>query len=174
MCTMCGIVGYYGRKNASNILIEGLKKLEYRGYDSAGIAVINNGDVTITKAVGKIINLDSKIDYSMVGNIGMGHTRWATHGGVNLANCHPHMVNDTVIVHNGILENYSELKEELISLGYEFKSDTDTEVLCGYIDYMFKNNNDVIEALNIDNESERQKDSLLELEQLRTKKKEKD
>ena len=145
---MCGIVGYIGKKNSLPILIKGLKKLEYRGYDSAGIAYIKDNNVKIVKTIGRIDNLDKLLDYNDKSIIGIGHTRWATHGGVDTINSHPHQVGSITIVHNGILENYQELKNKLINEGYIFKSDTDTEVLCAYIDYEYNKSKDVIETLN--------------------------
>ena len=139
---MCGIVGYIGRKKALPILIYGLKRLEYRGYDSAGIAYFRDNNIEIKKCVGRIKNLEDIIDVNINANIGIGHTRWATHGGVNVNNCHPHQINNITIVHNGILENYQELKNKLINVGYKFNSDTDTEVLCAYIDYEYTNSTD--------------------------------
>lgn len=139
---MCGIVGYIGKNKTLPILIKGLKKLEYRGYDSAGIAYIDGDNVVkISKAVGRINVLESKTDMDIDSVIGIGHTRWATHGEVTEVNSHPHHVGSITIVHNGILENYQELKDFLIDKDYEFKSDTDSEVLCGYIDYLYKKNN---------------------------------
>ena len=108
---MCGIVGYIGEKNCLSILINGLKKLEYRGYDSAGIAYQQNNSIKITKNTGRISNLEEKINFKDKATIGIGHTRWATHGKVNTINSHPHKVGNITIVHNGILENYQELKE---------------------------------------------------------------
>ena len=134
---MCGIVGYIGNKNCLPILINGLKKLEYRGYDSAGIAYKKNNSIIINKNTGRISNLEKEINFKDQSTIGIGHTRWATHGKVNITNCHPHQVNNITIVHNGILENYQELKEELIKHNYKFKTETDTEVLCAYIDYEY-------------------------------------
>ena len=139
---MCGIIGYVGRKKALPILIHGLKRLEYRGYDSAGIAYFRDNNIEIKKCVGRIKNLEDIIDVNINANIGIGHTRWATHGGVNVNNCHPHQINNITIVHNGILENYQELKNKLINVGYKFNSDTDTEVLCAYIDYEYTNSTD--------------------------------
>ena len=139
---MCGIVGYIGKQRAIPILIQGLKKLEYRGYDSAGIAYFRDNNIEIKKCVGRIKNLEDIIDVNINANIGIGHTRWATHGGVNVNNCHPHQINNITIVHNGILENYQELKNKLINVGYKFNSDTDTEVLCAYIDYEYTNSTD--------------------------------
>lgn len=147
---MCGIVGYIGKKNCLPILIKGLKKLEYRGYDSAGIAYIKDNETKVIKNTGRIKNLEKIIDYNDNSSIGIGHTRWATHGGVNTINSHPHQVGNITIVHNGILENYQELKSILIKEGYKFKSKTDTEVLCAYIDYEYKKSKDkdMIEILN--------------------------
>ena len=139
---VCGIVGYIGKNNqAISKLIHGLKRLEYRGYDSAGLAYFNNGKINIKKCVGRISNLEEIIDKDISCSIGIGHTRWATHGKVNVTNSHPHQVGDIIVVHNGILENYQILKTKLINCGYKFKSDTDTEVLCAYIDYEYKNSN---------------------------------
>ena len=142
---MCGIVGYNGKENNSkNILIEGLKKLEYRGYDSAGIA-LKNKDIKITKATGKIVNLEKKLD-DYTTTLGIGHTRWATHGSPTETNSHPHQVGEITIVHNGIIENYKELKEEL-KKEYNFKSETDTEVACALIDHYYKQEKDIKKAL---------------------------
>ena len=136
---MCGIVGYIGKKKCLPILIDGLKKLEYRGYDSAGIAYLDKNEIKLTKSVGRIKNLEDKIDSNINTYIGIGHTRWATHGGVNELNCHPHHVGDITIVHNGIIENYLELKDFLLENKYSFYGDTDTEIACAYIDYEYKN-----------------------------------
>ncbi len=134
---MCGIVAYVGEKNAYPILINGLKRLEYRGYDSAGVALINNGELTVSKCQGKVSDLEAHIHgQEKLGSIGMGHTRWATHGPPNDVNAHPHRSSsgDIVLIHNGIIENYAPLKEELKHRGHSFKSDTDTEVLVNLID----------------------------------------
>lgn len=146
---MCGIVGYIGKKQVLPILIEGLKRLEYRGYDSAGIAYYSNEQIILEKAVGRIAKLEEKVCYQDQAYMGIGHTRWATHGGVTIENSHPHQVGDITIVHNGILENYLELKEKLQKQGYTFYSDTDTEVACGYMDYLYQNSqsHDMIEVL---------------------------
>lgn len=134
---MCGIVGYIGSKTATSIILDGLQRLEYRGYDSAGIAVLENNEISIRRAVGKLYNLRSTVDSKPTnGNIGIGHTRWATHGEPTEYNAHPHlsMNKDFVVVHNGIVENYLELREELKAEGVEFLSDTDTEVIVQLIE----------------------------------------
>lgn len=136
---MCGIVGFVGSEQATPILLEGLRRLEYRGYDSAGIA-IRDEDVTVIKEKGRIQNLQELVDSeNPQGTIGIGHTRWATHGVPDQINAHPHksMNGIVTLVHNGIIENYIELKEELISKGYEFQSQTDTEVIAQLFDYLF-------------------------------------
>ena len=145
---MCGIVGYVGKHNCIPILLDGLKSLEYRGYDSAGIAIIQNKDIKIIKEKGKIINLEKKINKTELANIGIGHTRWATHGIPSHENSHPHRQGKITLVHNGIIENYQELKEELINNGYKFYSETDTEVACAYIDLLYKENNNILTTLN--------------------------
>jgi glucosamine--fructose-6-phosphate aminotransferase (isomerizing) len=135
---MCGIVGYIGHRDAYPIVIEGLKRLEYRGYDSAGIALFDGTDLKVSKAKGKVSDLENRVDgeITKTGNLAIGHTRWATHGVPNDVNSHPHVSNsgDLVIIHNGIIENYESLKKELIKRGYTFKSDTDTEVLINLIE----------------------------------------
>ncbi|HAM98916.1 MAG TPA: glutamine--fructose-6-phosphate transaminase (isomerizing) [Marinilabiliales bacterium] len=139
---MCGIVGYIGDKEAYPILINGLKRLEYRGYDSAGVALLN-GETLLYKRKGKVSDLESFIGQQMVtGKIGMGHTRWATHGEPNDVNAHPHASfhKNFIIIHNGIIENYARLKEKLIHRGYEFQSETDTEVLANLIEYIYLSN----------------------------------
>lgn len=136
---MCGIIGYTGVENAVPILVNGLKSLEYRGYDSSGIAVFEK-DVVVVKEKGEISNLESKLkNIHLSTNVGIGHTRWATHGKPDETNAHPHSsVNKTVtLVHNGIIENYAELKNELINMGYEFASQTDTEVIAQLFDSLF-------------------------------------
>lgn len=145
---MCGIVGYIGNKNATDFLIEGLSKLEYRGYDSAGIAVINNGKVEIVKHQGRLTNLLRGLENNPVeGTTGIGHTRWATHGEPSDINSHPHQTSkgDITVVHNGIIENYAELTKFLKDKGYEFKSATDTEVIPNLIHYYY--NGDLFEAV---------------------------
>jgi len=134
---MCGIVGYIGHRDAYKIIINGLHRLEYRGYDSAGVALLDGSDLNIYKKAGKVSDLEKYTEnYNLAGTIGMGHTRWATHGPPNDANSHPHLSGDEqlAIIHNGIIENYSSIKEELILRGHIFKSDTDTEVLIHLIE----------------------------------------
>ena len=144
---MCGIVGYNGKeKKALHILIDGLKILEYRGYDSAGIAY-KNKQINIVKSVGKIKELEDKIDFKINSFMGIAHTRWATHGEVNLANSHPHVVGDITIVHNGIIENFVEIKKFLTNKNYKFNTTTDTEIACGLIDYFYKETNNIKDAL---------------------------
>jgi glucosamine--fructose-6-phosphate aminotransferase (isomerizing) len=142
---MCGITGYIGYRDAYPIIIKGLQRLEYRGYDSAGILLYNGDDVSISKTKGKVSDLEElmSVDSSKQGNIGFGHTRWATHGVPNDINSHPHISNsgNLVIIHNGIIENYDALKKELIKRNYSFKSDTDTEVLVNLIEEVKKTNN---------------------------------
>ncbi|MCA9338541.1 glutamine--fructose-6-phosphate aminotransferase, partial [Candidatus Saccharibacteria bacterium] len=128
---MCGIVGYIGNKQAQPILIGGLKRLEYRGYDSSGIVTINNsGKDTLLRAKGKVAELETRVNaHETADGVGIGHTRWATHGEPSKRNAHPHRVGDIYLVHNGIIENYQDLKAELQKDDYDFKSDTDSEVL---------------------------------------------
>ncbi|MEA5050273.1 MAG: glutamine--fructose-6-phosphate transaminase (isomerizing) [Oscillospiraceae bacterium] len=137
---MCGIVGFTGSRPAVPILLDGLKKLEYRGYDSAGIAVIDNGEITVVKTKGRLSNLQQKLSQmkSLDASVcGIGHTRWATHGEPSDVNSHPHSSSRVSIVHNGIIENYAELKEFLIGKGYTFQSETDTETAVKLIDYYY-------------------------------------
>ena len=139
---MCGIIGYIGKKNPIEFLIDGLKKLEYRGYDSSGIAIKDENSVQLIKSTGRIKNLENKINNTKVldGNIGIAHTRWATHGMPTVANAHPHKVGKVTLVHNGIIENAEELKAKLIEEGQIFKSDTDTEVACAVINKYYTGN----------------------------------
>ncbi len=136
---MCGIVGYIGSRQAAPILLDGLKKLEYRGYDSAGVAILNDGVITVEKTKGRLKNLYNKIDggKKLPGSLGIGHTRWATHGVPSDVNSHPHASESgrIAVVHNGIIENYMNLKEFLIGKGYTFVSETDTEVVAHLADY---------------------------------------
>src|SRR5574337_1216416 len=132
---MCGIIGYIGKESAVPILIEGLKKLEYRGYDSSGVAVLQKGKIEVRRAVGKLQNLESLLrGESLSGKIGVGHVRWATHGRPSEENAHPHRAGSIVVVHNGIIENYTALKKELSARGRSFTSETDTEVIAHLID----------------------------------------
>ena len=138
---MCGIVGYIGERKASPLLLEAIKKLEYRGYDSVGMACIDNKKIEIRKDIGKIKEVDQKVNFSsMLGFVGLAHSRWATHGGVTKENAHPHcnFEKNISIVHNGIIENYDELKKKLVEKGYKFCSDTDTEVIVHLIDSYYK------------------------------------
>ena len=141
---MCGIVGYIGKNKASEILISGLKRLEYRGYDSAGICTIENSSLVTTKCKGKVSELESKLNSSLhLGNIGIGHTRWATHGEPNQVNAHPHSDSKGKfsLIHNGIIENHYAIKEFLIKEGVNFNSDTDTEVLVQFMGYLYDKKN---------------------------------
>jgi glucosamine--fructose-6-phosphate aminotransferase (isomerizing) len=150
---MCGIVGYIGHREAWPIVLKGLKRLEYRGYDSAGIALINDTGLNIYKKAGKVLELENFSEgKDLSGTIGIGHTRWATHGAPSDRNSHPHTSNNgkLTIIHNGIIENYATLKEELIQRGHEFKSDTDTEVLVHLIEEIYKNEGtDLLEAVRV-------------------------
>ena len=145
---MCGIVGYAGNKKALNKILTGLKSLEYRGYDSAGIAYIKDDEIKIIKKEGPIKNLEENINYDEDTNIGISHTRWATHGEANDINAHPHRQGKITLVHNGIIENYDELKKELTKKGYVFKSGTDTEVAAAVIDDVYNKEKDMIKVLN--------------------------
>ena len=146
---MCGIVGAVAERNVVPILMEGLKRLEYRGYDSAGIAVLEDGNITRTRRAGKVQQLQSALDENPVrADIGISHTRWATHGVPNETNAHPHMSGDDIaIVHNGIIENYEELRDDLKAKGYEFVTDTDTEVVAHRITHHLKETNDLTAAV---------------------------
>ena len=146
---MCGIVGYIGKKKALPILIQALKTLEYRGYDSSGVAYVINNETKIVKNVGKIKELENKINLDENTLVGIGHTRWATHGGVTINNSHPHRVGNITLVHNGIIENYLEIKNRLTNLDYRFVGETDSEVLCGLVDYYYNKTENMIEALGI-------------------------
>lgn len=145
---MCGIVGYIGKYDTTKILLDGLKELEYRGYDSAGIAVLNGNEIDVFKAVGKLVNLEEKVNESNKDryNLGIGHTRWATHGKPTEVNAHPHLGEYSYVVHNGIIENYKELKDELTSLGHNFVSQTDTEVIVHLFEHYNNKLNDAKKA----------------------------
>ena len=137
---MCGIVGYLGKRQATEVLIDGLSKLEYRGYDSAGVAVNTGNELAIRKFKGRLAILAEDLQKDPIdGHLGIGHTRWATHGQPTDANAHPHYNSSETIalVHNGIIENFQALKNKLINHGYEFRSQTDTEVLVQLLDYYF-------------------------------------
>ncbi len=137
---MCGIVGYVGKQKAAPLILEGLKRLEYRGYDSAGVTILQEGRFDLVKKIGRVANLEKEpATHKLNGSYGMGHTRWATHGGVTDANAHPHISSDgqIALIHNGVIENYSKIKKFLLEKGYTFKSETDTEVLCNLIAYHY-------------------------------------
>ena len=147
---MCGIVGYVGPSQAPAILMDGLKRLEYRGYDSAGIAVHDGNNINMLKAKGKLVNLAKKLEENPIsGCLGIGHTRWATHGAPSDINSHPHISSDRLIavVHNGIIENYLDIKEELTQKGYKFVSETDTETVAHLIDYYYKSGMGFLESV---------------------------
>lgn len=147
---MCGIVGYAGKTNVIKNIMTGLKSLEYRGYDSSGIAYLDkNNNIKIYKKVGQIKNLDQILNYEDEASLGISHTRWATHGGVTDTNAHPHNQGKITLVHNGIIENYEELKRQLEKEGYNFKSSTDSEVAAVLIDKLYKENKDMLKTLVI-------------------------
>lgn len=147
---MCGIVGYAGKTNVIKNIMTGLKSLEYRGYDSSGIAYLDkNNNIKIYKKVGQIKNLDQILNYEDEASLGISHTRWATHGGVTDTNAHPHNQGKITLVHNGIIENYEELKKDLEKEGYNFKSSTDSEVAAALIDKLYKENKDMLKTLVI-------------------------
>jgi len=147
---MCGIVGYLGKNNTKEILLHGLKELEYRGYDSAGIAVLQDGEFSNYKAVGKLVNLEEKTKDFVTDKfaVGIGHTRWATHGKPTELNAHPHLGESSYVVHNGIIENYAELKKELLEDGVNFLSQTDTEVIVHQFEKNLKNSSNEFEAFS--------------------------
>src|SRR5579863_10024332 len=148
---MCGIVGYVGNRKAGSIILESLKRLEYRGYDSAGIAIVQGGGLTVIKKAGRVERLVKEVaKRPLTGKVGIGHTRWATHGGVTDANAHPHVSSDGkfAFIHNAVIENYSQIKSFLLTKGYSFKSETDTEVLCNLIAYHFAKEHDGDEGQN--------------------------
>lgn len=145
---MCGIVGYIGKNKALPIVLSGLKFLEYRGYDSAGVAYVKNNEIVIKKEVGRIKNLEDNLNIEEETYLSIGHTRWATHGEPNKVNSHPHKQGKFTVVHNGIIENYLELKKKLESNGYKFISDTDTEVIPALLDYYYKSEKDILKLIN--------------------------
>jgi len=149
---MCGIVGAIAERNIVPILVEGLRRLEYRGYDSAGVAVLQeNGDIGLRRTVGKVSELDDKLAASpLKGRLGVAHTRWATHGGVTEANAHPHLSGERVaVIHNGVIENFQTIKDEMLAKGYEFNSETDTEVAAHLVHDYLKAGHDLVEALRL-------------------------
>src|SRR6187399_35614 len=134
---MCGIIGYIGSKEVVPVLIEGLRRLEYRGYDSAGVAVVHDGTMNLRRSAGKLSNLEQVIDADpLAGEYGVGHTRWATHGRPTEENAHPHRdcTGRIVVVHNGIIENYLDLKRQLVKEGHTFKTETDTEIVAHLVE----------------------------------------
>ncbi len=146
---MCGIVGYIGKEKALPRILSGLKFLEYRGYDSAGVAYVKNNHVEIIKEVGKIINLENKINYSEDTYMGIGHTRWATHGIPSVVNSHPHRMGKFTVVHNGIIENYLKIKEKLEKEGVTFVSETDTEVIPALLNYNYNKEKDILKTIKV-------------------------
>ena len=147
---MCSIIGYKGNAFAAPLIVESLKKMEYRGYDSVGIATLNNGNILVKKGVGKVAQVSKSLHFkNMPGQIGIGHTRWATHGGITQANAHPHgaCTSEIAVVHNGIIENYKELKKDLIASGHRFKSETDSEVIAHLIEQTLSQVNDKVQAV---------------------------
>lgn len=133
---MCGIIGVIGQTDVSSVIYDALKRLEYRGYDSAGIATINDNKIDRCRSQGKLVNLEAELKRTpLKGNIGIGHTRWATHGAPTQQNAHPHKADSVMVVHNGIIENYLELKKTLKSEGYVFSTETDTEVIAHLFSY---------------------------------------
>lgn len=147
---MCGIVGYIGGQEATPVILEGLKKLEYRGYDSAGIATLSAGEAAIRRSQGKLVNLENLLrEQPLSGSIGIGHTRWATHGRPSEINAHPHKAGSVVVVHNGIIENYLQLKDLLVQEGHIFKSETDTEVISHLVEEKLKCETDFAKAVQL-------------------------
>ncbi|HXW60257.1 MAG TPA: hypothetical protein VEK06_01845, partial [Myxococcota bacterium] len=147
---MCGIVGYVGNRNAKDVIMQGLSRLEYRGYDSAGIALKSSEEVLLNKAKGRLSVLRDKIEcLDLQGRMAIGHTRWATHGAPSDLNAHPHKFGRVVVVHNGIIENYSELKKELIKKGHSFTSATDTEVVAHLLHDLLDQGYDALKALSL-------------------------
>ena len=146
---MCGIVGAVAERNVVPILMEGLRRLEYRGYDSAGVAIVSNNEMNRVRRLGKVQELQNALDENPIrGTSGISHTRWATHGAPSEANAHPHLSeNDISIVHNGIIENYQELRDDLKKHGYKFESETDTEVVVHRIDHHLKTSGNMLAAV---------------------------
>jgi len=147
---MCGIVGYIGGQEATPVILDGLKKLEYRGYDSAGIATLSQGEAGIRRSQGKLVNLENLLrEQPLSGSIGIGHTRWATHGRPSEINAHPHKAGPIIVVHNGIIENYLQLKDQLVQEGHIFKSETDTEVISHLVEEKLKGEADFAKAVQL-------------------------
>lgn len=147
---MCGIVGAVAQRNVTGILLEGMKRLEYRGYDSAGIAVIADGSLQSNKTVGKVAALEEALEQRpLQGRVGISHTRWATHGVPSEANAHPHLSGDIAVVHNGIIENHQQLRQELAQLGYRFVSETDTEVVVHLIHHLYREGGSLLDAVRV-------------------------
>ena len=147
---MCSIIGYLGSSSAAPLLVDGLGRMEYRGYDSVGIATLNDGKLLIKKGVGKVAQVNASLNLKeMIGEVGIGHTRWATHGAVTVTNAHPHFgcKVGVVVVHNGIIENYQGLKEELLNQGHVFRSETDSEVIAHLLEHYWSLKNDAKEAM---------------------------
>ena len=145
---MCGIIGYLGPQEAMPIILDGLKRLEYRGYDSAGMAVISDHSLTIRRSLGKLVELEKVLRLEpLPGQVGIGHTRWATHGRPSEANAHPHLVGSIAVVHNGIIENYLEVKEQLLKEGHRFSSETDTEIISHLIAKNLRQGMEYLEAV---------------------------
>ncbi len=145
---MCGIVGGIAERNLANVLVEGLKRLEYRGYDSAGLALVDRGQLLRERQVGKVAILEEAVKAeNLHGHLGIAHTRWATHGVPSVANAHPHMSGHIAVVHNGIIENYQALKEELQSQGYQFHSQTDTEVVAHLVHRAYEQTPNLLQAV---------------------------
>jgi len=144
---MCGIVGIIGNRPVAPLIVDALKRLEYRGYDSAGVATLEENVLDRRRAEGKLVNLESRLNLEpLAGSIGIGHTRWATHGVPNETNAHPHFSDNVALVHNGIIENFRELREELIADGYIFTSQTDTEVIAHLVSRELKGGKKPAEA----------------------------
>ncbi len=144
---MCGIVAIVGKTQVAPLIVDALKRLEYRGYDSAGVATIERGELARRRAEGKLVNLENRLkDEPLFGTIGIGHTRWATHGVPNETNAHPHFSGGVAVVHNGIIENFAELRDELAADGYQFTSQTDTEVVAHLVERELKRGAAPVEA----------------------------
>ena len=144
---MCGIIGIIGKNEVAPFLIEGLRRLEYRGYDSAGVATLVNGRIERRRAEGKLVNLDRRVqEQPLSGTIGIGHTRWATHGGPTESNAHPHATRKVAVVHNGIIENYQDLKAELEGHDHLFETETDTEIIVHLVTYYLDRGMGPVEA----------------------------